>query len=168
MPEAAIGLGANLGDRRRTLRSGLFGVGLPIAAVSSLYESAPVETQGDQPRYLNAVAILDCPQSLRPEDLLGLLLRVEAEHGRVRGPGKAPRTLDLDLLLYGDEVRATERLRLPHPGVLRRRFVLEPLLEVRPTVRIAGAQDPRAALRACLDQDVERVGGRSWFWRTGS
>ncbi len=168
MPEAAIGLGANLGDRRRTLRSGLFGIGLPIAAVSSLYESAPIETDPGQPRYLNAVAILDCPAEMRPEELLAVLLRVEAEHGRLRGPGKAPRTLDLDLLLFGREARADERLTLPHPGVLRRRFVLQPLLEVRPQVRVSGAEQPAQHLETCLSQDVALLEGRCWWWRTGT
>jgi 2-amino-4-hydroxy-6-hydroxymethyldihydropteridine diphosphokinase len=165
MIEAAIGLGANLGDRRRALRAGLFDIGLPILAVSSLYESAPVETDPQQPRYLNAVAIVDCPSGLRPEDLLEELLRVEAAHGRVRGPGKAPRTLDLDLLLFGREERSAERLVLPHPGILRRRFVLEPLLEVRPDVQVPGDGPARAQLAACKSQDVVRVAGRCWWWR---
>jgi 2-amino-4-hydroxy-6-hydroxymethyldihydropteridine diphosphokinase len=168
MPEAAVGLGTNLGDRWRTLRSGLFSIGLPIVAVSSLYESAPVETDPTQPRYLNAVAILDCPEDMGPEDLLADLLHVEAEHGRVRGPGKAPRTLDLDLLLFGKERRAQAHLTLPHPGVLRRRFVLEPLLEIRPHADVPGEKSLAAHLAACLDQEVEKVEGRCWWWRTGT
>lgn len=165
MPEAAVGLGANLGDRLRNLRTGLFGIGLPVLAASSLYESAPVETDPSQPRYLNAVAILDAPPGLAPEDLLERLLRVETAHGRVRGPGKAARTLDLDLLLFGDLERHGEPLELPHPGIARRRFVLQPLLEVREGLRLPDGTFLRDRLAACLDQDVRRVEGRCWAWR---
>ncbi|MDA8345624.1 MAG: 2-amino-4-hydroxy-6-hydroxymethyldihydropteridine diphosphokinase [Thermaerobacter sp.] len=166
MTEAAVGLGANLGDRLRTLRAGLFGVGLPILAVSSLYESAPVETDPLQPRYLNAVAILDVPAEMGPEAMLSRLLQVEAVHGRVRrGAGKAPRTLDLDLLLFGTEQVDTPKLQLPHPGVARRRFVLEPLLEVRPQARLADGSPLLDRLAECRDQDVQQVEGRCWWWR---
>lgn len=168
MTEAAIGLGANLGDRRRSLRAGLLGVGLPIAAVSSLYESAPVETDAAQPRYLNAVAILECPPKMTPEELLAALLRVEAAHGRVRGPGKAPRTLDLDLLLFGAEVRSEPELLLPHPGLVRRRFALQPLLEVRPELCAPDGSPLSERFFECAGQDVARVEGRCWWWRISS
>lgn len=168
MIEAAIGLGANLGDRRRTLRAGLFGIGLPILAVSSLYESAPVETDPGQPRYLNAVVILAVGEETGARMLLSRLLQVEALHGRVRGPGKAPRRLDLDLLLYGDERCDTPDLQLPHPGIVRRRFVLEPLHEVRRDLQLPDGRTLKDSLASCADQDVRLVDGRCWAWRIGN
>ena len=165
MIEALIGLGANLGERERTLRRGIWSLGLPIAAVSSLYESVPVETEITQPNYLNAVAALLVPRGMAPRQLLGRLLEVEASLGRVRGPGKPPRTLDLDLLLF-DGISTDELgLSLPHPGLLRRRFVLEPLLEVRPAAQLPDGRPIAPWLAASRDQEVRPVTGRCWWWR---
>ncbi len=166
MTEAAIGLGANLGAREATLRRGLWSLGLPVLAASSLYESRPVETEIAQPNYLNAVAILLVPDRMAPGELLARLLETEAALGRVRAPGKPPRTLDLDLLLFGRLELARPRLTLPHPGLLRRRFVLEPLLEVRPQIQLPDGRQVAPYLAATRDQEVRRVTGRCWWWRT--
>ncbi len=165
MIEAAIGLGSNLGDREAVLRRGLWSLGLTLAAASSLYESSPVETALAQPDYLNAVAILLVPDSMAPRELLQRMLGVEASLGRVRGPGKPPRTLDLDLLLFGERELDEPNLRLPHPGLARRRFVLEPLLEVRPDAVLPDGRVLARLMRASLSQDVRRVAGRYWPWR---
>lgn len=165
MIEALIGLGANLGKRRRTLRRAIWSLGLSVAAVSSLYESLPVETEIPQPPYLNAVAAVLVPEGMSAGELLDRLLAVEASLGRVRGPGKPPRTLDLDLLLFGTETRDEPGLSLPHPGLLRRRFVLAPLLEVRPGARLPDGRPIAPHLAASLGQAVRLAEGRCWSWR---
>lgn len=100
-----------------------------VVAVSSLRETDPVGPVADQPRFLNGVAAIDT--SLRARELLGLLLEIEAEFGRTRvGPAGGPRTLDLDLLLYGDERIEEPGLEVPHPRLHERPFVLEPLREL--------------------------------------
>ncbi len=165
MIEAAIGLGANLGERRAALRRGLWSLGLPLLAVSSLYESSPVETEIAQPNYLNAVAVALVSEAMAPQDLLLRLLSVETALGRVRAPGKPPRTLDLDLLLFDGAILDEPGLTLPHPGLLRRRFVLEPLLEVRPGAALPDGRPLRPFLAATLDQQVRLVAGRCWWWR---
>lgn len=131
MSSAFIALGANLGDRIATLQSAVSRIGAlgTIEAISSVYETDPVGYL-DQPQFLNAV--LQLSTALRPVELLDLLLEVEAELGRVRTFANAPRAIDLDLLLYGDEVMTTERLVLPHPRMLERGFVLVPLAEIAP------------------------------------
>ena len=130
---AYVGLGSNLGEREHTLRAALERLaatpGVELVAVSSLRETDPVGPVTDQPRFLNGAAALDT--SLSPRRLLELLLGIEAEFGRTRdGPAGGPRTLDLDLLLYGD-VRVSEPgLEVPHPRLHERDFVLEPLREL--------------------------------------
>ena len=165
MIEVAIGLGSNLGDRESVLRRGLWSLGLTLAAASSLYESSPVETAITQPDYLNAVAVLLVPASMAPGELLRRMLGVEESLGRVRGPGKPPRTLDLDLLLFGERELDEPGLRLPHPGLVRRRFVLEPLLEVRPGAVLPDGRALAQLRRASLSQEVRRASGRYWPWR---
>jgi 2-amino-4-hydroxy-6-hydroxymethyldihydropteridine diphosphokinase len=133
MSTAFIALGANLGDRAGTLQAAvnrLTELGT-VVAVSSIYETDPVGYL-DQPQFLNAVLQLSTERSA--PDLLDRLLEIEAELGRVRTFTNAPRAIDLDLLLYGDEVLATERLILPHPRMLERGFVLVPLAEIAPDV----------------------------------
>lgn len=168
MVEAYVGLGANLGDRERTLWSGAFCIGLPIAANSSLYRSRPVETDDPQPDYLNAVIRLSCPLGSSPEQLLERLLMVERLHGRVRTGRHAARTLDLDLLMFGQKARRSPQLVLPHPGLRHRRFVLEPLGEVLGSGLLPDGSRVDELLAATLCQDVERVQGRSWLWRMRS
>jgi 2-amino-4-hydroxy-6-hydroxymethyldihydropteridine diphosphokinase len=140
MPIAYIGLGANLGDREGTLRRALALLaereGISVAAVSSFRETDPVG-YGDQPPFLNAAARLET--TLAPRGLLDALLTVERELGRTRtGPRFGPRTIDLDLLLYGAERLEEARLTLPHPRLHERRFALEPLAELDPELEVPG------------------------------
>lgn len=123
----AIALGSNLGDRVKNIESSIDCLqdrGLRILRVSSLYES-PAMYHLDQGPFLNCACLLET--SLAPLELLDVLQEVETELGRVRGIPKGPRTLDLDILLYDDQVIDHERLQVPHPGILEREFVLRPL-----------------------------------------
>jgi 2-amino-4-hydroxy-6-hydroxymethyldihydropteridine diphosphokinase len=133
MVRAYLGLGSNLDHPLRQLRQALRELdGLArvrLVRVSSLYRSTPMGPAG-QPDYLNAVAALDT--SLDAEALLVLLQGIEEFHHRVRGERWGPRTLDLDLLLYGNEGIETEHLRVPHAGLHERNFVLYPLAEIAP------------------------------------
>ena len=129
-----VGLGANLGDREATIRAAV--VALPgVVSVSSLRETDPVG-KTDQPKFLNGVAALDT--SLSPRELLDLLLSIERELGRERRERWGPRVIDLDLLLYGDEIVDEPGLNVPHPRLHERRFVLEPLAEIAPGLVIPG------------------------------
>jgi 2-amino-4-hydroxy-6-hydroxymethyldihydropteridine diphosphokinase len=135
---AYVGLGSNLGDRERTLREAVSALaaeeGIVVAAVSRLRETEPVGV-GAQPCFLNGVVALDTTLSARA--LLERLLAVERRFGRVRVAGeRAPRTLDLDLLLYGDETIDEPGLVVPHPRLHERRFVLEPLAELAPRLSV--------------------------------
>jgi 2-amino-4-hydroxy-6-hydroxymethyldihydropteridine diphosphokinase len=127
-----VGLGANLGDARATLHAALLELGaLPntsLVAKSPLYASKPVDATG--PDYVNAVAEL--VTSLTPPDLLLALQAVESRFGRLRPYVNAPRTLDLDLLLYGQRSLATATLTVPHPRLHQRAFALLPLLALAP------------------------------------
>jgi 2-amino-4-hydroxy-6-hydroxymethyldihydropteridine diphosphokinase len=140
LPSAYVGLGANLGDREATLRRALEllgdAPGVEVVAVSALRETDPVGVL-DQPRFLNGAAAVET--TLSPRDLLGVLLDVERALGRVRGEERwGPRAVDLDLLAYDDLVVDEPGLRVPHPRLHERRFVLEPLLELDPELRIPG------------------------------
>ncbi|RZU41536.1 2-amino-4-hydroxy-6-hydroxymethyldihydropteridine diphosphokinase [Edaphobacter modestus] len=130
---AAIALGSNLasrfGDREANLREAIRRLAAlgEVKAVSRFHDTEPVGYT-DQPRFLNGAVVLET--SLAPEELMRALLEVEQEMGRERVITKGPRVIDLDLLLYGDEVINTAELTLPHPEMHARRFVLEPLKEV--------------------------------------
>jgi 2-amino-4-hydroxy-6-hydroxymethyldihydropteridine diphosphokinase len=133
---AYVGLGANLGDREATLRAALDALadedGIEVVAVSTLRETEPFGV-GPQPLFLNGAAELETTLSAR--ELLDRLLETEQRFGRVRVPGEhGPRTLDLDLLLYGDERIDEPGLTVPHPRLHERAFVLEPLAEIGATV----------------------------------
>lgn len=132
---AYVGLGSNLGDRAGNLLLGVRGMlnaGLLVARLSSVYETEPVGVREEQPPYLNMVAEVSGASLPEPEQLLARLLRVEYALGRRRARPSAARTIDLDLLLYGGAVRASEFLTLPHPRLHLRRFVLAPLAELDP------------------------------------
>jgi 3-oxoacyl-[acyl-carrier protein] reductase len=134
-PAVFVALGTNLGDREGNLARGVRGLGrrgLRITARSSVYETEPVGGPEQGP-YLNAVVRAET--ALPPEDVLASCLGVEAELGRVRTVPNAPRTLDLDVLLYGDVVVRSGSLAIPHPRMHERRFVLVPLAEIAPAVR---------------------------------
>jgi len=145
---AFVGLGANLGDAAGTLRDTLVQLDrLPqtrLRAASSLYRTAPVEADG--PDYVNAVAWLDT--GLSASELLAGLQGLEQDAGRLRSYRNAPRTLDLDLLLYGDEVSEDPLLTLPHPRMHLRAFVLVPLAELCADLYVPG----RGALRDLIHQ----------------
>ena len=163
----AIGLGANLGDARATLAWAVQQLAahpaVQLGRVSSLYRTRPVDAEG--PDYLNAVALLTT--SLEPHALLGLLQGLEQQAGRDRPYRHAPRTLDLDLLLYGQRVVNTDRLTLPHPRLHLRRFVLEPLTEVTPALALPGPSTAEALLARVVaeasDQEVVRCAGPDWW-----
>jgi len=121
---------------------------------SSLYRSAPVG-YATQPEFVNAVAAIE--SELAPGELLAELQAIETRHGRSRSFPNAPRTLDLDLLLYGSELLQSPSLSVPHPRMHERAFVLEPLLEIAPQASIPGRGAARACLAACAGQAVERI-----------
>jgi 2-amino-4-hydroxy-6-hydroxymethyldihydropteridine diphosphokinase len=152
-----VGLGANLGDARASLlRASQQLAALPgtrLLARSSLYRTAPVDAQG--PDFCNAVAELDT--TLEPQALLQALQAIEHSHGRQRPYSNAPRTLDLDLLLYGQRLIDQPELTLPHPRLHERAFVLVPLLELAPDL-VHPRLGPIAALAAqAAGQRIERL-----------
>ncbi len=133
---AYVSLGSNLGDRAGNLLlavRGMLDAGFSIRRLSAVYETEPVDIK-EQPAFLNMVAELRVTL-FSPEQTLARLLRIEYTLGRRRETLRGPRTVDLDLLLYGDERRETEFLRLPHPRLHLRRFVLTPLAELVPELR---------------------------------
>jgi 2-amino-4-hydroxy-6-hydroxymethyldihydropteridine diphosphokinase len=151
MTRAYVGLGSNLGDREHMIWGAVhmlaFNPDVDVVAVSTLRETDPVGYL-DQPPFLNAAAALDTTLSARA--LLDLLLLVERELGRMRdGPRFGPRTIDLDLLLYGDEILDEPGLTLPHPRLHERVFALEPLAELDADLVVPG-RGPLAALLAGL------------------
>lgn len=152
-----MGLGANLGDARATLRAARDALaalpGCRLLACSALYRSAPVEAGG--PDFLNAVALLHC--TLAPPALLAALHGIEQAHGRERPFLNAPRTLDLDLLLHGQQQCADAALQLPHPRLHQRAFVLLPLLALRPALQVPGLGALDAWLPAVAGQRIERL-----------
>jgi 2-amino-4-hydroxy-6-hydroxymethyldihydropteridine diphosphokinase len=149
---AYIGVGANLGDREATMRSALAALdattGVRVVAVSSFVETEPVGYL-DQPRFLNAAAAVETELDAR--GLLDALLSVERELGRTRdGPRYGPRTIDLDLLLFGDERLDEQGLTVPHPRLHERQFVLDPLAELDPELAVPGV-GPLESLRRNLE-----------------
>ena len=152
MARAYAGLGANLGEREDTLRAAVAALGategVEVVAVSAFRETDPVGYL-DQPRFLNGAVALET--TLRPRELLEALLAVERSLGRTReGPRFGPRTIDLDLLVYGEEAVDEPGLTVPHPRLQERRFALEPLAELDPGLTIPGL-GPISALLAELE-----------------
>ncbi|HMB18082.1 MAG TPA: 2-amino-4-hydroxy-6-hydroxymethyldihydropteridine diphosphokinase [Gaiellaceae bacterium] len=147
MPIAYLGLGSNLGDREATIRRALELLQadeIDVTAVSSLKETDPVGYE-DQPRFLNGAAALRT--ELSPRELLERMFAVERQLGRVRtGPRFGPRTIDLDLLLYGQISIDEPGLRVPHPRLAERRFALEPLAELNSDLEVPGRGKVRALL----------------------
>ncbi len=132
MPISAyLSLGSNIGNRERHLGDALARLRAlgRVAAVSSLYETEPVEFT-DQPWFLNCVVLLETKAT--PAQLLANLLAIEQEMGRVRTQKKGPRTIDIDILLFGETILDSPALTIPHPALHQRRFVLEPLAEIAP------------------------------------
>lgn len=151
-----IGLGANLGDAKATLQHALAAIaalpGTRLVASSSLYRSAPVQAQG--PDYTNAVARLDT--ALTAQQLLVALQGIEQDHGRSRPYRNAPRTLDLDILIYGDETIDDPNLIIPHPRMHERAFVLIPLSELDPQVVLPQGHIS-ALIQRCAGQHIVRI-----------
>lgn len=151
---AYIGMGANLGDARATLDAAARDIaalpGVHAVQRSPLYRSKPVDADG--PDYVNGV--LKAETILEAEDLLRALHGIENRHGRERPHRNAPRTLDLDLLLHGDEMRYTAFLTLPHPRMHQRAFVLRPLHDLEPSLRLPQGS-LAALLAACGSQQLE-------------
>jgi len=131
---AYLSLGSNVGDRNARLLEALgrLSVLAPSRAVSSFYETEPVEVT-DQPWFLNAVIAIETEQS--PEQLMASVLQIEEAMGRQRVQKKGPRSIDIDILLFGDQVVNSSDVTIPHPAMHERRFVLEPLAEIAPDLR---------------------------------
>ncbi|MDA8198492.1 MAG: 2-amino-4-hydroxy-6-hydroxymethyldihydropteridine diphosphokinase [Thermaerobacter sp.] len=167
MPSAVVGLGANLGDARRTLQAAVYQLQERYSLVefASLYQSASVGGP-PQPAYLNSGVKLAVRSQDTPEALLGDCLAVERALGRERtGELNAPRTLDLDLWWYDGQTVDTHGLTLPHPRAHRRRFVLLPFRELMPGLVLRG-RTLDAWLLDINGQPVCRVEGPSWPWMT--
>lgn len=158
MTIAYIGIGSNQGDARAQVLQAFDELArLPqtqLEGRSALYRSTPLEAPG-QADYVNAAAGLDT--ELSAAQLLAELQDIELRHGRERPYPNAPRTLDLDLLLYGDTSFASAMLTLPHPRMHQRAFVLLPLLELDPRLEVPGRGAARALLAHCAAQRVVRM-----------
>lgn len=154
-----VGLGANLGDAADTVRAALERLaalpGTTLIASSSLYRTAPVEATG--PDYINAIAELRT--RLSPQAFFAQLMTLEQEFGRQRPFRNAPRSLDLDLLLFGEREIRTDQLCVPHPRMWQRAFVLVPLAELAPDLHRPDGRSISAELDALADQKIVRVAG---------
>ena len=156
-----LSLGSNLGDREACLDRALHALesrGIRITARSSLYETEPQDV-ADQPWFLNLVVACEAPYF--PMQLLSIVQAIERELGRVRGPGamrRSPRPIDIDILLFANAVIDTPQLTIPHPRMLERRFVLEPLLELAPNLKLPASSKPlKSYLQAVLSQRIRRI-----------
>lgn len=153
-----VALGANLGDPVLTVKAALVALrDLPqaeLVAASSLYRTAPVGLR-HQPDFINAV--VEMTTVLPAPSFLAQLFAIEARFGRQRSVSNAPRTLDLDLLLYGDLVSHDVQLTLPHPRLHERAFVLAPLAEIAPGLHIPGLGSVSELLARCTGQRIERL-----------
>ena len=156
MVRVALGLGSNIGDAPAHFAAAiaeLRAIG-SIEKISPYYRTAPVGGPG-QDDYLNAVVLLTT--ELPPRELLAVTTRIEAGRGRTRRERWGPRTLDIDILLYGDSVVDDPGLTIPHPRMMERRFVLAPLLDVWPDAKLPGGRSLVDFLPAVADQEVEQV-----------
>ena len=158
MTLAYVGIGSNLERPREQVLQAFEELGrIPATRLtrkSSLYRSAPMGN-ADQPDFVNAVAEIDT--ALSPTEILLQLKNIETRHGRIRSFPNAPRTLDLDLLLYEKEALASENLTLPHPRMHERAFVLKPLVEIAPDITVPGRKTAKELLKNCAKQDVQRI-----------
>lgn len=153
---AYIGLGANLGNARQTIAAAIQTLrasnGIVALRQAPLYSSDPVDAQG--PVFINTVIAIDT--TLDPLPLLDLLQAIEQQHGRERPYLNAPRTLDLDLLLYGTQTIETPRLTVPHPRMHQRAFVLRPLQDLAPDLQLAQGSFT-TLLADCQDQKLDQL-----------
>jgi len=154
---AYIGIGANLGDASANVDDALRRLaaldGGRMLGQSAKYRTAPIDSSGDD--YINAVACIET--TLAAPALLDALHGIELAHGRERPYRNAPRTLDLDILLYGDQAIDLPQLHVPHPRMLERAFVLVPLLEIAPDVVVPGRGAARNYLAAVAGQGISKV-----------
>ena len=154
---AYIGIGANLGDARANVADAIARLarlpGATLVDASASYRTAPIESSGDD--YINAVACIST--TLPAEALLLALHAIEAQHGRERPYRNAPRTLDLDLLLYGEEQITSATLTVPHPRITERAFVLVPLLELAPAISVPGKGAAGDYLASVAGQAISRL-----------
>jgi 2-amino-4-hydroxy-6-hydroxymethyldihydropteridine diphosphokinase len=162
---AYIALGSNMGDRFEYLKKAIFLLNsheeIRVVNTSSIYETDPVGYT-DQDQFLNmAVQVIT---RLKPHDLLDECLRIEEELGRKREIRWGPRTLDLDILLYNQENIETEKLTIPHPRMSERAFVILPLLELDPDLKLLMMEKP---LESCLQSIPDREGVRIWKQKNG-
>ncbi|WP_444929828.1 2-amino-4-hydroxy-6-hydroxymethyldihydropteridine diphosphokinase [Microbulbifer sp. SSSA002] len=159
METVYIGLGSNLAEPGKQLRSALSAMeqipSTELLGCSSFYRSAPIGP-GEQPDYINAVAALKT--ALAPLALLEQLQSIEQSHGRERSIRWGARTLDLDILLFGQTQIDEPRLQVPHPRMAERNFVLLPLAELAPEVTLPGADTLPALLQRCPENRLEKVG----------
>ena len=159
MAQAFIALGANLGEARKALQEVVARINeeesIVVIQCSSFYKTTPIDSSG--PDYINGVIKVET--TLSPEDLLSKLLSIEKEFGRIRpvGAHNAPRTMDLDLLLYENEVRTTSFLTLPHPRMHERAFVLVPLCEIAPDITIKGKGKAQDFLPYVAHQGIKKL-----------
>ena len=170
-----VALGANLGEPIATVRAAISALrdlpGTQLVSASSLYRTAPVGLK-HQPDFINAVVAIDCGEAEVAEsrhsappppdarNFIQALFRIEEMFGRQREPSGArnlARTLDLDLLLYGDQISDDPSLTLPHPRMHQRAFVLAPLAEIAPDLMIPGRGCAASLLKLCVDQRIERL-----------
>lgn len=158
MTRCFIGLGSNLADPQQQLRSALDAIAaLPQTALlrcSSFYRSAPIGP-GNQPDYINAVAELET--QLEPLDLLDELQAIESAHGRERGIRWGARTLDLDILVFGQQHIDEPRLQVPHPRMAERNFVLLPLAELEPELQLPSGESIQTLLLQCPHNRLEKL-----------
>ena len=162
LPLVAVAIGSNLGDRESHVAFARSRLGAMLESVraSTSYETAPEGVEGEQPAFLNAAVVGETHLSAR--DVLEALLAIEVERGRVRPFARAPRTLDLDLVLFGDQIINEPGLTVPHPRFRERRFVLEPLAEIAPDLR-----DPasRKSIAELLDELTRSTPGHEGLRR---
>ena len=153
---AYLALGSNLGQRLEQMRAALRLLeagGVRVRAASHVYQNRAIG-MGDADPFLNAVVQVET--ELEPEPLLDLCLAVETQLGRVRTGGWSPRTIDIDVLVYGESRVETERLQVPHPRIAERDFVLQPLVDIQPDLKLFG-KTVRELLDALLVVELERV-----------